>query len=526
MTELAIRMINKEKTAKNGLSPILILEKKGDDYKKEGLKVGFGLKDLTREKKLGGPYFDLGVGFWLLDPDIRDYSPEYVFKRFLKKEWEGTPADLNRGYQWLLRELEEKRLIKVFREIEMPLLPVLAQMERAGILVNGEKLKKLKTEIGREIGELEKKIYQLAGERFNLNSPKQMGEILFNKLKIDKSRVRKTAGGAVSTSHENLKRIEEKHEIVPLILDYRESFKILSTYVEPILERRGEDGRLRTTYLQTGTGTGRLASENPNLQNIPQESKWAKSLREVFEAGKRNRFVSFDYSQMELRVLAAVAHDGKMIEAFKEGRDIHATTAANIFNVPADKIDKKMRRVAKVLNFGIAYGMGPRAFGEAAGITPGEAKKFIEEYFNDFTAIKRWQEGVKREARELGYVKTLSGRRRMVSDIDSGAPQMRAAAERVAINMPIQGLEADIMKKAMIGVDNWIQKENLNNNVKMLLQVHDELLFEVKEDLVKKIAPEIVKIMESVIKLSVPIAAEAKIGNNWGELRVFPKRNA
>lgn len=488
--------------------------------KSEKEKVGFYLKEAVKEQGLKGPYFDLGVAFWLLDSDAGDYSPEYVFKRFLKKEWKNRREDLYLAYKTAKEELKKNNLIKVFREIEMPLLPILAEMENWGIEINKKGLENLKEEVRKKVNKTAEKIYESAGGEFNINSPKQMAEILFGKLKIAAKKIKKTAGGAISTSYENLIKIKDEHKIISLILEYREKFKVLSTYIEPILELTDKDGRLHTSYLQTGTATGRLSSEHPNLQNIPQGSDLAEPLRKTFQAGEKKEFISFDYSQMELRILASLTRDDKMIKAFREGKDIHAATASYVFNVPFEEVDREKRRVAKVLNFGIVYGMGVNAFSESSGLKKEEAKKFIEEYFKEFSEIKRWQENIKREAKTLGYVVTLNGRRRLIPEITSSSPRFAAQAERIAINMPTQGLAADVMKIAMIKTKEALMKKGWwGKKVKMLLTIHDELLFEIDKDIKKEATKEIKREMEEGFRLSVPLIVEIKEGKNWGSMK-------
>ena len=497
----------------------LILNNRKDFEKNNKLKVGFNLKEKVKGGLLG-PYFDLGVAFWLLDSDAGNYEPDYVFKRFLKKNWEERENNLKEAFIFTKRELEKNKLKDVFEKIEMPLVPVLAVMEVTGIKVEEKKVKKLEEEIRESVKTLEKKIYKAAAIKFNINSPKQITEVLFERLKISAEKVKKTAGGAVSTSYENLIRIKDKHEIVKLILSYREEFKMLSTYTEPILEMLKADGRLHTSYLQTGTGTGRLSSEKPNLQNVPQESYRAKPLREAFVPDLGKVFLSFDYSQMELRILASLSQDKKMMEVFKSGGDIHTATASFIFKTEPKKVTLEMRRVAKTLNFGIVYGMGRNAFSETSGVSKEEAGRFIENYFENFADVKRWQENIKREARTLGYVTTLSGRRRKVSEINSSSPRFRAQAERVTINMPTQGLGADIMKLALIKVDKVLREEGWRGKeVKMLLTIHDELLFEVDKEVKEEAARIIKKEMEGAFRLSVPLVVEEKEGESWGEMK-------
>ncbi|KKS75210.1 MAG: polymerase protein, partial [Candidatus Azambacteria bacterium GW2011_GWA2_42_9] len=497
-------------------------------------RVGYDFKSFIKTPRgkrvvISSSDFDVMIAAYILNPGEHDYSLE---KLSLREFGAVLPKDeaISKLAPIFKNRLIETETKKVFEEIEMPLIPILAKMETAGIKLDVKKINKLNSYLFEELNKLEGEIYKLAGEKFNINSPQQLSEILFVKLRIPGTRAggrfKKTSGGALSTGAAELEKLRSQHKIIDFILKYRELAKLKSTYTETLPKFVDNNNRVHTTFNQTGTASGRLSSHDPNMQNIPARGTWGDEVRKAFIAEKGYKFLSVDYSQIHLRIIAALANDKKMMEAFKKGLDIHKFTASEINNVPMDKVTSEMRFSAKALNFGIIYGMGAQSFSESAGISKEKAKEFIAEYLKDFSGVAQYIKKLQEEARQKGYTTTLFGRRRYLPELNSPNPMLRAQAERIAINMPIQGLEADIMKKAMIGVDNWIQKENLNNNVKMLLQVHDELLFEVKEDLVKKIAPEIVKIMESVIKLSVPIAAEAKIGNNWGELRVFPKRNA
>ena len=467
--------------------------------------------------------FDVMIAAYVLNPGERDYS----LKKLSLKEF-GTVLPEAEAVSKLApifkNRLIETKTEKVFREIEMPLIPVLAKMELLGIKIDSQKLKVLKKNLDKELKKLEEKIYKLAGEKFNVNSPKQLAEVLFIKLKIPGARlggrIKKTAGGALSTEASELEKLRSRHKIIDYVLKYRELAKLKSTYTDSLIKLADDSGRVHTTFNQTGTASGRLSSQEPNLQNIPSRGAgWGDMVRRAFIAEKGYKLLSVDYSQIHLRIIAALANDKKMITAFKKGLDIHKFTAAEINNVPIEKVTPEMRFAAKALNFGIIYGMGAQSFAESAGISKEKAKEFITEYFKDFSGVARYIKKLQDEAREKGYTVTLFGRRRYLPELNSPNPMLRAQAERIAINMPIQGLEADIMKKAMIEVDSWVQKENLSNNVKMLLQVHDELLFEVKENFVKKAAAKIIEIMESVLKLKVPIAVEAKSGDNWGELK-------
>lgn len=492
-------------------------------------RIGYDFKSFIKTpagKKviISGGDFDVMIAAYVLNPGERDYSLE---KLSLREFGAVLPYALAISK---LAAIFKNRLIEtetehVFKEIEMPLISVLAKMETTGIKLNAAKIKKLSVHIGKELQKLEKEIYGLAGEKFNINSPQQLSEILFTKLKIPGTRAggrtKKTPKGGVSTEAAELLKLRPQHKIIDFIIKYRELAKLKSTYTDTLPGMVDDKSRIHTTFNQTGTASGRLSSQDPNLQNIPARGAWGDEVRKAFIAEKEYKLFSVDYSQIHLRIIAALADDKKMMEAFKKGLDIHKFTASEINNISMDKVTPEMRFSAKALNFGIIYGMGAQSFAESAGISKEKAKEFIAEYLKDFSGVARYIQKLQDEARQRGYTTTLFGRRRYLPELKSPNPMLRAQAERIAINMPIQGLEADIMKKAMIEVDKWISKNNFQENVRMLLQIHDELLFEVKEGLVKKVAPEIVKIMESVIKLSVPIIAEAKTGDNWGELGAF-----
>lgn len=431
----------------------------------------------------------IALAKWLLDPDREQILSD----------------DLG----ILEARLTELGLEKIYRDIELPLVEILKEMHVLGIKADLKLLEKLFKEMAKELAGLEEKIYKAAdvppAGGFNINSPKQLSEILFEKLKISSQGVFRTKTGAYSTDIGTLTTIKNRHPIVEFILKYREIFKIKSTYIEPIRELADKNGRVHTTFVQTGTATGRLSSQNPNLQNVPP------SVRKVFVAEEGYKFVSFDYSQIELRVLASVADDPKMIEAFQKDMDIHILTASQVFNVDIKKVTKEQRHFAKTLNFGVIYGMGPNAFALQSGLNRAEAEKFIKEYFSDFAEIKRWQEKTINKARQLGYVENLNGRKRWLPNIVSQNRRLASAAERAAINMPIQGLAADIIKLAMLNVPR-------SKDIRLLLSIHDELLFEIKEDLVEKTATKIKEIMESVYKLKAPLKIEVASGYNWGEL--------
>jgi len=481
--------------------------------------IDFDIKEKLKEakrigKKLPAEYFDLGVAFWLLNPDEKEYSSEHLAKHFLHKE----KAENKELHSFAVRKLKEYKLEKLFYDVEMPLVAVLAEMELLGAKLDVRSLKGLDKELDKKLAALAKEIYKLAGKTFNINSPKQLGEILFKKLKIDTVGVKKTKTGQISTNEETLILIRGRHPIAEIILEYRELFKLQSTYVRPLSELADKGGRIHTTYVQTGTSTGRLSSQSPNLQNIPIESAWGRKVRRAFVAEKGYLLAAFDYSQIELRVLASLSGDPKMIEAFNNDLDIHKLTAANVFNVPLEKVKPEMRRLAKTLNFGVVYGMGANAFAKTSGLSVAEARKFIEEYFSDFKKIKEWQEEVKSQTRTFGYVTNLNGRRRWLLEAASMFRGEAAEAERAAINMPVQGLAADIIKIAMLKVAAELKKRKWENEARMILTIHDELLFEIKENIIKEAEALIKKIMESAYELEVPIKVTAKIGKNWGEL--------
>lgn len=485
------------------------------------LKVAHSWKEILKQLQREGvtvlpPFFDIQIAGWLLDPDQNDFSLQALGKRLLKLPSASKEDLLSKLFAFFWRKIYEYDLKKVFDEIEMPLMPVLAGMEERGIGVSAKLLRKLRNDIGSETQSLAEAIYHEAGEEFNINSPQQVSRVLFEKLRLGSDKKRKTGTGHARTSKEVLSELRDKHPIVNLILQYRENTKIATGFVEPILASIQKDGRVHTTFLQTGTTTGRLASEKPNLQNIPQESKWSAPLRHAFISKEGFSFLSLDYSQLELRLLAEVSGDEKLRTAFRNGEDIHTTTAMNVFNVPRDWVDAQMRRLAKTLNFGIIYGMGARAFAEAGNLPLEEASKFIAEYFRDFPAVREWQKRVVEEMRTFGFVKNKNGRRRWFLELLYDPA--RGDFERQAINMPIQGLGADILKLAMTQSARLIQEKQLGEAVRLLLSIHDELLFEMRDDILMDVLPLFKDAMEHVYTLSIPLTAEAKRGKNWGDM--------
>ena len=360
---------------------------------------------------------------------------------------------------------------------------------------------------------------------FNINSPKQLGEILFDKMALTAKGLKKTSGGARSTRESELEKLRDSHPIVPLLFEYRELQKLLSTYIDTIPTLVDMNHRLHAHFLQTGTTTGRMSSQGPNLQNIPIKTDLGRAIRKAFIAEKGFVLCALDYSQIELRIAALLSGDEKLIEIFNKGEDVHTAVASAVFEVPLDKVDREMRRKAKVINFGILYGMGVNALRQnlGEGTERADAQKFYNEYFAKFSGLASYLDKVKAEAKRKGYTETFFGRRRYFEGIDSKLPFIRAMAERMAINAPIQGTSADIVKIAMKRIDEYLTANKLENDAALILQVHDELVYEIREGMTDRIVPEIKKIMESIIDVKdskgIPLTANANIGKNWGEMK-------
>lgn len=417
------------------------------------------------------------------------------------------------------------RVKEVYEKIEKPLVPVILKMEEHGVLIDKPTLTKLGKRYRTELEEIEKRIYEAAGKEFNISSPKQLGEILFDDLGLVVKGQKKTGTGQRSTRESELEKIRDLHPIVADILEYREVQKLLSTYIESIPPLLDAGNRLHANFLQTGTTTGRMASQNPNIQNIPIRTDRGKVVRNAFIAPKGCVLVALDYSQIELRLAAILSGDEKLCDIFKNGRDVHREVAAKVFGVPPEQVDAEMRRRAKVINFGILYGMGVNSLRSALGTTTAEAHKFYDDYFNTFTTLAEYLEKTKGFARKHGYTETMFGRRRQFPEMKSPLPYVRAQAERMAINAPLQGTQSDIIKLAMVRVDEYLQSEGKDEQAHLLLQIHDELVFEMSEKRAAELVPKIKEIMESVVSLKdthgVPVIAEAKLGPNWGEMEPF-----
>jgi DNA polymerase-1 len=460
------------------------------------------------------------VALWLIRSDVTSPTLEDVL------QFAGTKK-FTEARQKIFEVLKQRELEEVFNTIENPLISVMERMNETGIALDVLYLGKLSKEYRKELQKFEKNIFKHAGTTFNVNSPKQLGEILFDKLGLQTGNHKKTATGRRSTRESELEKLGEEHPIVGEILKYRELQKLLSTYIDPLPSMVGKDGRLHAEFLQAGTTTGRLASKNPNLQNIPIKTALGRRVRNAFVAEEGYKLLALDYSQIELRIAAILSKDKKLISVFKEGGDIHTAVASEVFDVAPEDVNKKMRRRAKVINFGILYGMGVNALKQTLGegTTQKEARAFYDKYFEEYGGLAEWIDHTKADAARLGYTETLFGRRRYFEGINSHLPHIRAASERMAINAPIQGTQADVMKLAMIRVDEYIQKNNLLDSVRLVLQIHDELVYEIRDEHVKKEAREIKKIMESILPLSkthgVPLSVEVSVGKNWGEMKNF-----
>jgi DNA polymerase I len=414
------------------------------------------------------------------------------------------------------------RVKDVYETIERPLIPVIQRMEERGVLIDPEVLFDLKKKYGSELATIEKRIYKAAGREFNVGSPKQLGEVLFDELHVIPEKQKKTAGGQRSTRESELEKIRDAHPIVNYILEYRELKKLLSTYIENLPPMLDAKNRLHAEFIQTGAVTGRMASQNPGLQNIPLHSERGRAIRHAFVASKGFTLVSLDYSQVELRLAAILSGDPKLCAIFKSGRDVHQEVAAHVFHVAPESVDLEMRRRAKVINFGILYGMGVNALRAQLGSTTAEAHQYLEEYFSTFKTLSEYLESTRGFARKHGYTETLFGRRRQFPEMKSSLPYVRAQAERMAINAPLQGTQADIIKLAMVRVEAMLKEENALEDVYLLLQVHDELVYEIRTSRVDELSPKIKKIMESVLPpeetRGVPVIATMKSGPDWGSM--------
>ncbi|MDR2918694.1 MAG: DNA polymerase I [Tannerella sp.] len=515
----------------------------------KSIKIGQNIKfDILVLRKYGirvsGQLFDTMIAHYLLNPELRhgmdylaqtylDYKtvaiesligPKGKNQRTMRSvaldqicEYAAEDADITLQLRNLFApQLASEGLNTLFFDIEMPLVYVLAEMECTGVALDRKALKQSSEELTRELAALEKEIYQLAGMEFNINSAKQVGEILFDRLKIEE-KTKKTKTGSYSTSEDILEKIRNKHPIVGKLLEYRGLKKLLSTYIDALPELiNPETNKIHTSFNQTVTATGRLSSTNPNLQNIPIRDELGREIRKAFTADNEDCvFFSADYSQIELRIMAHLSGDKNMIEAFHSGADIHAATAAKIYNVPIGDVTSDMRRKAKTANFGIIYGISVFGLSERLSIPRGESKELIDGYFMTYPAVKDYMDKSIHLAKENGYVETIYGRKRFLADINSNNAVVRGYAERNAINAPIQGSAADIIKVAMVRIFDRFENEKLRS--KMILQVHDELNFNVWKDELEQVRKIVLEEMEGVLKLAVPLIADCGVGDNWLE---------
>lgn len=420
----------------------------------------------------------------------------------------------------LVSILDDTKMRKLYDTVEHPLIGVLHEMERDGVLLDTDVLKTMSQELEKEISKISKQIWKHAGKEFNINSPSQLADILFVDLMLPTKGIKKTKTG-YSTAASELEKLWDEHKMIPLISKYREMSKLKSTYIDALPELVDSNGRVHTSFNQTVAATGRLSSKDPNLQNIPIRTELGREIRKAFVAPRGRKLIAIDYSQIELRLVAAFSGDKKMIEVFTSGGDIHRSTAAEVFGVKDDKVTKEQRRAAKAVNFGIIYGMGPRALSRNIDVSFQEAKDFIERYFEVFPAVRKYLDRSLTDAQEAGYAISKFGRRRELPELDSGIPMLRAAAERMATNMPLQGSAADIIKIAMVEAQAWLKEQGYGDDARMLLQVHDELVFEVKNDLVDTVAKKMKEIMEGVAKLKVPLTVDVEVGQNWKDLKAW-----
>ena len=427
-------------------------------------------------------------------------NPEVAFNPYKEPDWNALKADAD--------------LWNLYNEVELPLVEVLREMEAAGVRMDVDKLKQAEASLKEELNGLEQRIYALAEEPFNINSPRQVGELLFDKLKLD-SKAKKSKTGQYSTSEEVLMGLKDRHEIVGLILDYRALSKLISTYISTLPSYIAADGKIHTTYNQTVTATGRLSSSNPNLQNLPIRSERGRFIREAVIPDDGCLFLSADYSQIELRLMAHFSQDEHMLAAFRNGQDIHAATAARIYGLPIEQISKDQRRKAKTANFGIIYGISAFGLAQQLDCSRTEAKQLIDDYFAAFPRVIQYIEAQKELARQRGYAQTLFGRKRYLPDIHSQNATVRSFAERNAVNAPIQGTAADIIKMAMVSIHQRLKAEGLK--AQMIMQVHDELNFNVPKEEVERVREIVVNEMQNAVHLSIPLIAECGVGKNWLE---------
>ncbi|OGI63190.1 hypothetical protein A2818_00055 [Candidatus Nomurabacteria bacterium RIFCSPHIGHO2_01_FULL_40_12] len=489
--------------------------KNGGESKTSTLDLSYKLQESEKiDKKM---LEEAGIALWLINSDITSPNLEDILIFSNKKSF-------SEAYEYIFEKLKEEKLDKVYEEIEKPIIHIVKEMEDYGILIDKKYFEKLSLEYHKELDKLTAKIYEQAGMEFNINSPKQLGEVLFGKMGM-KSGKKKGINGSFSTKVSILEELEEENPIIKAILAYRELQKLLSTYIDVIPKMIREDGRLHAKFIQNGTTTGRFSSQDPNLQNLPIKTELGKRIRGGFVAQKGYKLYAFDYSQVELRVAAMLSLDEKMTQIFREKKDIHNGVASFVFNVPLDKVDSGMRNKAKVINFGIIYGMGVSALRKNLGGTREEAQKFYDNYFNQFSGVKIYLEEVKKFALKHSYTETLFGRRRYFPNINSRIPFLKNMAERTATNAPMQGTAADIIKLAIRYTAEDLKKEGLPDKVHLVLVIHDELVYEVAEQVLPEADKIIKNAMENVLirsylqyKTDIPLLVHSGFGDNFGSV--------
>lgn len=533
---------NKEEARQVLLEFRVIFE--SEQIEKIGQNIKFDLLMLAQYGvELNGKLFDTMIAHYLIQPELR-HGMDYLAEIYLKYrtihfedivgskgknqmnirtveldklcDYAAEDADITFRLKKILeKELEANSLSSLFYDIEMPLMKVLSIIERNGVRLDIPALAESSTILTAEMGVLEKEIHELAGGEFNVSSPMQVGEVLFDRLQLD-PKAKKTKTGQYSTSEDILEKLQSKHPIISKILDYRGLKKLLSTYIDSLPQLvNPKTGKVHTSFNQTVTATGRLSSTNPNLQNIPIRDAQGKEIRKAFIPDADSVFLSVDYSQIELRIMAHLSGDTNMLEAFNSGHDIHTATAAKIYKIPLEEVTSDMRRKAKTANFGIIYGISIFGLSDRLSIPRGEAKELIDGYFATYPSVKKYMDASIQRAKEMGYVETLLGRKRFLPDINSQNSIVRGFAERNAINAPIQGTAADIIKIAMVRIQKRLEQENLQ--AKMTMQVHDELNFTVPNSEIEVVKKVVVDEMENAIKLQVPLIADCGVGANWLE---------
>lgn len=480
---------------------------------------GLGERSEGESSKLeGGAPRELQIAMWLLNSELPNPTLDDIYV-YTKKD------TIKEAQEILEKEIQDNKLDFVYKNIELPLIPILAEMQKHGVLLDTSFLKKLSGELHERLEQYEKTIYAHVGHEFNINSPKQLGEILFGEMQVHTNikgfRVKKTASGTYSTKESDLEKLADVHPIIADIFSYRELQKLLSTYIDALPSLVDEHARIHPELLQMGAATGRFSCQNPNIQNIPIRSDEGKKIRNAFIAPEGFLLVSADYSQIELRSAAILSGDPVFMDTFRSGKDVHASVAARVFHVPENEVTSDMRRKAKVINFGILYGMGVTALQKNLGTNRAEAQAFYDEYFKQLPKLSEYMDHVLTSAKKLGYTETLFGRKRFFPAMKSSIPFIKAMAERAAGNAPIQGTTADIIKLAMIHVDQAIKNAGLEKDIVMIMQIHDELVFEVKKETLPQAEKLIKEIMEQVLENVgkggiVPIDVSLSSGKTWG----------